>query len=51
MKSQIIILKVDYEDDDDKPNTWCWNHLIGCKNCVELLNYSVINEQDEKVQS
>ena len=39
MKSQILIFKVRYEDETLKPNYWNWNGLIGCEDCLELLNY------------
>ena len=43
MKSQILILKVNYDDDGIKPSNWNWSNLIGCdQDCVEVVNYGVV---------
>jgi hypothetical protein len=39
IKTQIVILKVKYEENNKKPSSWDWNNLIECEECIELLNY------------
>jgi hypothetical protein len=50
MKTQIVILKVAYnENETKKPNNWCWSDLIGCDNCIELINYGPEENEQEKI--
>lgn len=46
-KTQIVILKIKYDENDKKPSNWDWNGLIGCKECIELLNYGSAEESKE----
>jgi hypothetical protein len=46
-KTQIIILKVKYEEGEKKPSNWSWSDLIGCEECIELLNYGSEEESKE----
>lgn len=50
MKSQILILKVNFDEKDKNPNYWEWNNLIGCKDCIELLNYGAVEEKKDEVK-
>jgi len=47
MKIQTIIIKVKFDDDEKNPNFWDWNHLLGCKDCVELQNYGLAEKIKE----
>lgn len=49
-KSQIIILQVSYDDEENKqPKNWNWDQIVGCEDCVEILNYS--NVENEPARS
>lgn len=50
MKKQILILEVKFDEEEREPSYWDWNRLIGCEDCVKLLNHGASekenNEQD-----
>lgn len=48
MKTQTLILKVKFDEDDKNPNFWDWNALIGCKDCIELQNYGTIENVEKE---
>lgn len=40
MKSQVIILKVRFDEEEIEPKNWNWSEILGCeKDCVEVVNY------------
>ena len=45
MKSQVVILKVKFDDEGFEPRSWNWSQIIGCEvDCVEVMNYGTIEE-------
>lgn len=45
MKSQIVILKVRFDEDSLEPKSWNWSEILGCdKDCVEVVNHGVVEE-------
>lgn len=50
MKSQVLILKVQYDDNESyEPRSWNWSEIIGCSfDCVEVINYSGPEDVPEK---
>lgn len=49
MKSQVVILKVKFDENESfPPKSWNWSELIGCNvDCVELMNYGAIEDLGE----
>ena len=47
MKSQVLILKVLFDDEDFEPKNWNWSEIIGCgKNCIEIMNHGAVEDVD-----
>lgn len=47
MKSQVVILKVKFEEDSLEPKSWNWSEILGCeKDCVEVVNYGGVEESE-----
>ena len=44
MKEQIVILKIKFDENYGKPQNWNWSELLGCDDCIEILNYGIIEE-------
>lgn len=52
MKSQVLILKVNFEDESLEPRSWNWSEIIGCEvDCVEVLNYGCVEKVTERKDS
>jgi len=49
MKSQVVILKVRFDENESfPPKSWNWSEIIGCSvDCVELMNYGAIEDLGE----
>ena len=40
LKEQILILKVKYDDEQEKaPHTWSWGDMVGKGHGVEIINH------------
>jgi len=49
MKSQVLILKVKFEEGSYEPRSWNWSEIIGCDvDCVEVMNYGRVEEVPPK---
>ena len=49
MKSQVVILKVKFDEDSHAPKSWNWSEIIGCDvDCVEVMNYGGIEDVPPK---
>jgi hypothetical protein len=47
MKTQTLIIRVEYDEEKEKkPSDWYWSGLIGCDDCVKLLNYGAIEDEE-----
>jgi len=45
MKSQVVVLKVKFEEGSYEPKSWNWSEIIGCDvDCVEVMNYGRIED-------
>ncbi len=48
MKEQVLILKVRYDESQDKsPHTWNWSELVGSDHEVEVLNHGSTETVDD----
>lgn len=48
MKSQTLIIKVDFDEDDKPPHLWNWTELLECKDCVKVLNHGAVEASENK---
>jgi hypothetical protein len=49
MKSQVVILKVKFDEDSFEPKSWNWSEIIGCDaDCVEVMNYGTVENVPPK---
>lgn len=51
MKSQVVILKVKFEEGSHEPRSWNWSEVIGCDlDCVEVMNYGTVENVTSKAE-
>ena len=51
MKSQTLIIKVDFDEDDKPPHLWNWTEILECKDCVKVLNHGAVEASENKYHS
>lgn len=47
MKTQTLILKVNFEDEETSPVYWNWNKMANCEDCIEIQNYGKVEKIEE----